>query len=65
MDIIPWSKRWIYKGSMTTPPCDRFVYWNVIDRVFPIKKEHVDLYKAKLAAIGVKTEGKNGNWREI
>ena len=30
MREIDWSRRWIYKGSMTFPPCSQYVYWNVI-----------------------------------
>jgi carbonic anhydrase len=37
MNSINMSNRWVYKGSLTRPPCERFVYWNVIDRVYPIR----------------------------
>ena len=41
MMMIDTNNRWVYKGSMTTPPCDTFVYWNVIRRIFPIKAKHL------------------------
>ena len=36
MVLIDWSHRWIYKGSLTFPPCHQFVYWNIIYTVYPI-----------------------------
>ena len=36
MDHLDWSHRWVYKGSKTIPPCEKFVYWNVIDTVYPL-----------------------------
>ena len=38
MEIVDWNNRWIYKGSMTTPPCEQFVYWNIIKKVYPISQ---------------------------
>ena len=37
MMMAQMKNRWVYKGSVTTPPCDTFVYWNVLKRVYPIK----------------------------
>lgn len=65
MEHIDWGNRWIYKGSKTQPPCDQFVYWNVIKTIFPIQKSEIDAYKRKLNQIGINTEGTKGNWREI
>jgi hypothetical protein len=64
MKSIDMSKRWVYKGSLTTPPCERFVLWNVIDKVYPISQETVDLIQVKLKKGGVKKVlGLDGNWR--
>ena len=46
MKIINFSSRWVYSGSLTTPPCTTGVYHHVVDRVLPIKKEHLDGYVA-------------------
>ena len=55
VDLVPYGKlmmmvdtsfRWVYKGSVTTPPCARYVYWNVLRTIYPIKKKHLDLFKA-------------------
>jgi carbonic anhydrase len=42
MMLVDMNNRWVYSGSVTTPPCDTSVYWNVLRRVFPIKKKHLD-----------------------
>ena len=65
MEIIDWIHRWAYKGSLTIPPCEQYVYWNVLKKVYPIKKEHVENFKKKLAGVDVDIKGLNGNWREI
>jgi hypothetical protein len=57
MMMVDTDNRWIYKGSVTTPPCDTFVYWNVLQRVYPIKQRHLDqfllqLKRGKLDVIG-------------
>jgi len=37
MDAVDVEKRWVYKGTLTTPPCTGNVYWNVLSTVYPIK----------------------------
>lgn len=37
MTLVNFEKRWIYKGSLTTPPCSTLTYWNVLGTVYPIK----------------------------
>jgi carbonic anhydrase len=48
MMMVDMDNRWVYKGSVTTPPCDTFVYWNVLQRVYPIKQKHLELFKQQL-----------------
>jgi carbonic anhydrase len=36
MEIVDFNTRWVYKGSMNEPPCEQFVYWNLIDAIYPI-----------------------------
>ena len=45
MELVNLDERWTYKGSTTTPPCEQFVYWNVLSTVYPIKKKHLELIK--------------------
>ena len=42
MMMLNMKDRWAYRGSMTTPPCDWGVYWNVLKSVYPIKQKHLD-----------------------
>ena len=63
MEMAGMNERWIYKGSMTFPPCNQFVFWNIINRVLPVSQEIVDQVAAKLAVTGIKTDGTNGNYR--
>jgi len=37
LDMVQMEYRWVYKGSETFPPCEQFVYWNVIKKVYPIR----------------------------
>mmetsp|Transcript_18168 Transcript_18168/g.31065 ORF Transcript_18168/g.31065 Transcript_18168/m.31065 type:complete len:177 (-) Transcript_18168:483-1013(-) len=46
MEMVNFNERWIYKGSVTTPPCATFVYWNVLATVYPISERHLNLFKA-------------------
>lgn len=64
MEMADFNNRWVYKGSVTTPPCNINVYWNVLSTVYPIQQRHVDLFKDKLEAgtPGLKAQG---NFREV
>lgn len=37
MAFLDFNARWVYHGSMTTPPCAPHVYWNVLNKILPIK----------------------------
>jgi carbonic anhydrase len=45
MEMVDSNKRWVYKGSVTTPPCGRFVYWNVLSTIYPVSLEVVQKFK--------------------
>jgi len=45
MMMVDMNNRYTYKGSVTTPPCAQNVYWNVLRTVYPIKLEHLELFK--------------------
>lgn len=64
MNLVNFNNRWIYKGSVTTPPCATNVYWNVLSTVYPVKQKYVDEFvNYQLAKVtGLKTAG---NWREV
>ena len=63
MMMVNTKDRWVYKGSVTTPPCATYVYWNVLTTIYPIKQSTLDNFKKQLAR---KTDlEKYGNYREI
>mmetsp|Transcript_19763 Transcript_19763/g.30490 ORF Transcript_19763/g.30490 Transcript_19763/m.30490 type:complete len:95 (+) Transcript_19763:183-467(+) len=64
MSQMNWKSRWIYRGSLTMPPCTRSVYWNVLETVYPVKQEVVDALSAKLLRGGLNTTEVGGNYRE-
>jgi carbonic anhydrase len=41
MKFVNFRERWVYRGSLTVPPCTQYVYWNVINDVFPVDAESV------------------------
>lgn len=45
MELVDNENRWVYKGSVTTPPCGRFVYWNVLSTIYPISIKHLEQFK--------------------
>jgi carbonic anhydrase len=42
MEMVDNNNRWVYKGSVTTPPCATNVYWNVLSTIYPISKKHLE-----------------------
>ena len=48
MNLIDWNNRWVYKGSVTTPPCNTMVFWNVLATIYPIKARHLKAFKDQL-----------------
>jgi carbonic anhydrase len=45
MNMARTHNRFVYTGSLTTPPCTEKVYWNVINRVYPIKDRHLGAFQ--------------------
>ena len=37
MAMLDTNNRWAYKGSLTTPPCSKTIYFNILYKVYPIK----------------------------
>ena len=65
MEMVDMSNRWVYKGSVTTPPCAANVYWNVLSTIYPIKAETLALFVTQLDRGEEGELGNRGNWREI
>jgi len=47
MDALDMDKRWVYMGDSTIPPCLKYVYWNVIQTVYPIEPKYYILLNEK------------------
>ena len=63
MMALDTDNRWVYKGSVTTPPCGKFVYWNVLQTVYPINATYVEWFKEKQLSRGANNLKETGNWR--
>lgn len=37
MMMVNTKDRWVYTGSVTTPPCATKVYWNVLRTIYPLR----------------------------
>lgn len=63
MMMVNTRDRYVYSGSVTTPPCATKVYWNVLTTIYPLKQSVLDQFKKQMA----RTPGleKTGNWRLI
>lgn len=64
MTLVDTNNRWVYKGSVTTPPCATLVYWNVVKTIYPIKLKHLEMFQNQLRR-GPSYLVKTGNWREV
>jgi len=64
MEMIEMKNRWVYKGSITTPPCEKFVYWNVATTILPISAKHLAMFKKQLARPGTNLDV-IGNYRNV
>jgi len=64
MEMVDNNKRWIYKGSVITPPCARFVYWNVLSTIYPVSAKHLALFKEQLNRGEEGELDARGNWRK-
>ena len=64
MMMVNTKERWVYKGSLTRPPCSTYVYWNVLTTIYPIKQSVLDNFKKQLNRTSTDLM-KSGNYREI
>lgn len=76
--LVDFDNRWVYQGSVTTPPCAQKVFWNEVSTIYPIKQSTLDNFKKQLDRPYAPTGGKSnadvytgsslsavGNYREI
>lgn len=50
MSALNLGDRYVYTGSLTTPPCYQNVFFNMLSTVYPIKQYHLDYYKKVIQA---------------
>lgn len=68
MNILQTDHRFVYTGSLTTPPCTEKVFWNVVNKVYPIKAKHLNQFKYMISQQSVISKGKmttEGNYRNV
>jgi hypothetical protein len=74
MNMLNTKERWVYQGSLTTPPCTEKVAWNVAKKVYPINGKHLQYFQyllgkemRTLQAAGVNPPNinMNGNYRVV
>lgn len=65
MAFVDTSNRWVYSGSLTTPPCAENLYWNVVKTVYPIKPYHMAYYNKLVQTLGTPDSKvkEKGNYR--
>ena len=64
MEALDYKNRWVYKGSTTFPPCEQFVYWNILEKVYPISPAIIDRFNRKLIQMYTYPEF-GGNYRKV
>lgn len=52
MKYADLQNRWAYKGSLTTPPCTKTVFFNVLRTVWPMKKAHLEQFRTMMLKHG-------------
>jgi carbonic anhydrase len=62
MAALNLNDRFVYHGSLTTPPCYENIFFNMLSTVYPIKSYHLEYYKKVIqaraeASANVKTTG--------
>ena len=55
--MVNTDDRWVYKGSVTTPPCASLVYWNVLRTVYPLPPRFLQQFKKQLERDNLQTTG--------
>ena len=52
MNMVDFDNRYAFIGSLTTPPCTRDVYFNVLSTIYPVRQEDLDAYNDRLRPSG-------------
>lgn len=49
---IDFDHRYVYRGSLTTPPYSEYLFWTLIPQVYQIQPETLELFKKKFPVDG-------------
>ena len=49
MDVVDFENRYTYTGSLTIPPCERYVHWNVLSTIYPITEDNFMEYLRQMS----------------
>jgi len=67
LEMADFENRYAFRGSLTTPPCTRNIYFNVLSTIYPIRQSDLDKYNAQLNRMtpGLGSDnGGTGNFRK-
>lgn len=65
LNSLNYEDRWTYKGSISEPPCDHYVYWNVLRTIYPIELDRFAFYQDLMYSKKYYLGGKGKNNRKI
>ena len=44
INLLRYSRRWTYTGSLTTAPFSEGILWNILEHVIPIRQSTLDMF---------------------
>jgi len=50
-EMVDFSNRYTYNGSVTYPPCESNVQWHVVKQIFPVKAAFARQYRKTLGGL--------------
>jgi len=65
LNSLNFEDRWTYKGGFSEPPCDNYVYWNVLRTIYPIEIDRFAFYQDYMYSKKYYLGGKGKNNRKI
>jgi len=60
MNMVDFDNRYAFIGSLTTPPCTRDVYFNVLSTIYPVRQTDLDAFNDRLRPSGTNSQTTSG-----